>query len=114
MGLTLPCFACRRGLMPEQQNQQAACKQAGGKVALCGCLDVFCTVNVPADALGKEDDKTLKDAPSEKALTAKPTEPVDETTTKEVPVAGEAVGRSTMANYPAKMMLLCGALALSC
>jgi hypothetical protein len=125
--LTLPCMACRRGLMPEEQNQQAVCEQAGGKVALCGCLDVFCTVNVPADALGKADDKTTTDAPSEKALTEAPTDaPTEATTdaTTDAPSekvvnetatssADEATGQSTMMSNPAKIMLFCGALALS-
>jgi hypothetical protein len=124
--LTLPCMACRRGLMPEEQNLQAACEKAGGKVALCKCFDIFCTVKVPADALGKADDKTTKeadakaptDAPSEKAPTEAPKgSVVDETTTTNAETtankAESVTGQSTMMSNPANIMMFCGALALS-
>eukprot|EP00746_Dinoflagellata_sp_MGD_P127978 gnl/MRDRNA2_/MRDRNA2_62436_c0_seq1.p1 gnl/MRDRNA2_/MRDRNA2_62436_c0~~gnl/MRDRNA2_/MRDRNA2_62436_c0_seq1.p1 ORF type:complete len:199 (+),score=44.60 gnl/MRDRNA2_/MRDRNA2_62436_c0_seq1:85-681(+) len=110
--LTVPCRACRRGLSPEQENQQAACEQADGKVALCGCLDVFCTVNVPAETLGKADDITTTDAPSGKALTEAPTgSVVDETTTNTADAS--VAGRATMVSNRAKIMLICGAVVLS-
>lgn len=124
--LTLPCMACRRGLMPEEQNLQAACEKAGGKVALCKCFDIFCTVKVPADALGKAYDKTTKeaddkaptDATSEKAPTEAPKgSVVDATTTTNAETtankAESVTGQSTMTSNPANIMMFCGALALS-
>merc|ERR1719265_703610 len=112
--------------MPEEQNLQAACEKAGGKVALCKCFDIFCTVKVPADAVGKAYDKTAKeaddkaptDAPSEKAPTEAPKgSVVDETTTTNAETtankAESVTGQSTMMSNPANIMMFCGALALS-
>lgn len=116
--LSLPCMACRRGLNAEEEKERAACEKAGGKVALCKCFDIFCTVKVPADELSKADDKATKDAPSEKTPTEAPKGPVvDETTTNKAETtansAESVTAQSTMMSNPANIMLFCGALALS-
>jgi len=103
--LKLPCRACKRGLFPDEEKQQAACKSAGGQVAFCDCLTVLCTVNVPADSLDMPDTKSDTSPLVTEASTTSTTSTTS-ITDESTSVAFMATAQAPVA-IPAKLMLVC-------
>jgi hypothetical protein len=115
--LKLPCMACKRGLFPEEESMQEACKKAGGEVALCECLTIFCTVSIPAESLPKSDaSDTVTQAPATSSPEASDTvtqAPATSTTVivGETTAAQEATSHAALFSMPSKLLLVfCAAL----